>query len=153
MALYNNEMRRIRRNDMSARFEMAPMIDVIFVLLTFFVYSVVMMVRADVLPVKLANVTSGQRARQAATHVVTVDRQGDLYFNREPVTFDSLDARLREMAARPDRPTLYLAMEAEGTKDRAPVLVKVFEHACAAGLENFVWVGPPGSGQGAGVAK
>ena len=37
-------MQVIRRNDHAARIEMLPLIDVIFLLLTFFIYSMVLMV-------------------------------------------------------------------------------------------------------------
>jgi biopolymer transport protein ExbD len=37
-------MQAVRHNDLSARIEMLPLIDVIFLLLTFFIYSMVLMV-------------------------------------------------------------------------------------------------------------
>ena len=54
-------MRSIRRHDLAPRVEMMPLIDVVFLLLTFFIYSFVMMVRAEVLPVVLTPLGTGGR--------------------------------------------------------------------------------------------
>ena len=119
------------------------MIDVIFLLLTFFVHSMVMRVRADVLPVKLAPLTTGEQARDSQITAVTVDKTGALFLNRERMSMDQLDARLREIAKQPNPPAVYLALEAEGSTDRAPVLLAMIERVRAAGIQNFVLVGPP----------
>jgi biopolymer transport protein ExbD len=79
---------------------------------------------------------------------VTIDRAGKLFFNREPVTLGQLDQRLHELAADPDHPTLYLAVEAEGDVDRGPMLVKLLERVHKSGITNFAIVGPPESDNG-----
>lgn len=119
------------------------MIDVIFLLLTFFVHSMVMRVRADVLPVKLAPLTTGQHSQDSQITAVTVDKAGALFLNKERLSMDQLDARLREIAKQPNPPAVYLALEAEGSTDRAPVLLAMIERVRAAGIQNFVLVGPP----------
>lgn len=132
---------------------MLPMIDVIFLLLTFFIYSMVMMVRADVLPVQLVPVRSGTQAQPADIAAVTIDRAGRYYLNREPVSPDELDQRLAELAQRDQPPKLFLAMEeAAGTDaadaggdepvDRGPLLIGLIEQVRAAGLTDFSVVGP-----------
>ena len=51
-------MRPLRRTDHDTRVEMMPLIDVGFLLLTFFIYAMVLMVRAEVLPVPLESYAS-----------------------------------------------------------------------------------------------
>ncbi len=118
------------------------MIDVIFLLLTFFVYSMVMMIRADVLPVKLAPVASGRAAEGGRIEAITVDRAGKLYYNREPVTVEQLDAKLAGLAADPKRPRLWIAMEAAGEADRGPILFALVGRVQRAGIYDIGFVGP-----------
>src|SRR5690606_8300025 len=55
---YHVVMRFVRRHDLAPRMEMIPLIDVIFLLLTFFIYSLALMVQAQVLPVALPPITT-----------------------------------------------------------------------------------------------
>ncbi len=136
-------MREIRRNDLSPRVEMMPLIDVIFLLLTFFIYSLIVTVRAEVLPVKLMQLNTGKPATEAQLQAITLDRNGDLFYNRQPITDADLDTKLQELAGLGDGISLYLAMEAQGTTDRGPALIRLIDRVRAAGIENFVIVGQP----------
>lgn len=138
-------MYKIRHNDLAPRVEMLPLIDVIFLLLTFFIYSLIVMVKAQVLPVELSSVTAGQSSTKTVVNAITVDEQGKLFFNRQPMTMEQLDDMLKKLASEPDAATLYLAMQAKGNVDRGPVLLKVIEKVRAAGITQFTIVGSPGS--------
>lgn len=138
-------MRSIRRTEFAPRLDMTPLLDVVLLLLTFFIYSVAMMVRADVLPVRLTPLASGESARGGgALQVITVDRRGEIFWNRQPLAAPDLEARLRALAADPAGPAVYLAMEAGGDTDRGPLLLHLIEQVRAAGVTNFVLVGQPG---------
>lgn len=136
-------MRTIRRYDLAPRVEMMPLIDVIFLLLTFFIYSLIVMVRAEVLPVTLTSLGTGKRATPTQVQAITIDHQGQFFLNREPISEESLGSRLLEIAGMADRPTVYVAMEAQGTTDRGPVLINLIERIRLAGIEDFVVVGQP----------
>ncbi len=136
-------MRSIRRNDLSPRIEMMPLIDVIFLLLTFFIYSLIVMVRAEVLPVSLTPMGAGHRATPSQIEAITIDHAGQLFLNREAVSDEELKQRLESIAKRPQQSTLYLAMEAHGSTDRGPRLIELIEQVRAAGIEDFVIVGQP----------
>ena len=92
-------MQPARRNDYAVRVEMLPLIDVVFLLLTFFIYSMVVMVRAEVLPVTLNPLATGAPATPDQVQAITVDHAGNLFLNRQPVGRDNLDVRLAELAA------------------------------------------------------
>lgn len=138
-------MYKIRHNDLAPRVEMLPLIDVIFLLLTFFIYSLIVMVKAQVLPVELSSVTAGQSTSRTVVNAITIDAQGKLFFNRDPMTMEQLDTVLEKLAREPDAAKLYLAMQAKGETDRGPVLLKVIEKVRAAGITEFTIVGSPGS--------
>lgn len=137
-------MFRSRRNDLSPRLELTPLIDVVFLLLTFFIYSLVMMIRAEVLPVKLAALTAANAKTTAVNQTIqaiTIDRQGALFFNRERMTLQQLEQRLGPLASQTAKPRLYLAMEDKGAIDRGPLLVNLISRLNAMGITDLVIVG------------
>lgn len=123
---------------------MTPLMDVIFLLLTFFIYSQVLVVRAELLPVKLPELSAGQAAADDLLLAITVDGAGKLYLNREPTTEAALPATLQRIASQPDPPRVYVAMEAgQGQVDRAPIMLRIVEMLRTAGIEDFAFVGAP----------
>lgn len=163
-------MRRIRRSSESARVEMTPLIDVVFLLLTFFILSLLVTVRADVLPVQLSPVGTGEAAEPGRITAITIDAGGEFYLDREPVSETELDRRLEELADMPDeqRPRIFIAMEeslrqtepsnvsgsdnaraeptsaelpAEPTADRGPILLRLIERLRRAGLTDVSFIG------------
>ena len=138
-----------------------PLIDVVFLLLTFFIFAQTLMVRAEVLPVELVELSTGQDARELERdrpmRAVTIAADGQLHLGREAVTWAGLGDRLRAMAGQEPRPTVFVAMErgedGAGVVDRGPMLIRLVERIRRAGLAVNV-VGAPGSsgteGPGAG---
>ncbi len=147
-------MRPVRRHDLTPRVEIMPLIDVIFLLLTFFIYSMVTMVRAEILPVQLQTLTTGQAAEPASIVAVTIDARGALYLNRVPIDDEHLDERLLEIAQSQEKPKLFLALEDTGSQhvepgsgetvgvvDRGPLLIRLIERVRRAGIVDFNIVG------------
>ena len=138
---------------------MMPLLDVIFLLLTFFIYALVTMVEAQVVPLNLTTLTTGEAAEPSDFAAVTIDRSGQLYFNREPVSEATLDEKLTKIAESPDPPRLLLAMETPRGEpagadaepvpathplvDRGPMLIDLFERVRQAGVQNVAFVGQP----------
>ncbi len=121
-------MFRIRRAPHDPRIELAPLIDVMLFLLTFFIYSVMMMERVDLVPMELHTFHSGKAATPIPAATISVDLEGKLYLDRVPVALDGLVARLDEArAAAPDL-VVYLAL-ADGNSevDRSAVLLDVWD--------------------------
>ena len=130
----------LRRPEHEARIEIMPLIDVIFLLLTFFIYAMVLMVRADLLPVQMHPMTSGTPAQPAPAVTVSIDQRGALYVDREPVAMEEIVGRLEAArAAEPDT-VIYLAAEATGETDRLPTFLTLHDRLAAAGLD-FTLVG------------
>ncbi len=126
------------------------MIDVIFLLLTFFIYSLTTMMHVGIMPVKLQRLLAGQSAEPAEMIAVTIDRHGRLFVNREPVSEEAFQARLVEQVESGRPPRLFLAMEQveatdpeEGHVDRGPILIDLIDKVKQAGIEDFSIVGLP----------
>lgn len=134
----------LRRSQHEPRIELTPLLDVIFLLLTFFIYSQVVQVRAEILPVKLPQLSGGQTAEAPSLFAITVDGQGRVFVNREPVSETQLGDQLDRAMNADTPPRVYLALEAgEGRVDRAPVMLRLVETIRAAGVEDFAFVGSP----------
>jgi biopolymer transport protein ExbD len=96
-------MRRARRTMPEVRLEMTPLIDVVFLLLTFFIFAMLMMVRAQVLDVTLPTFGSGQPAQESAAITVTIDAAGEVYVDAEVVGTDGLiDAVRSKLDEKPE---------------------------------------------------
>lgn len=140
---YNGGMRRIiQRHGYEPRMEMTPLLDVIFLLLTFFIYSMVLTVRAQVLPVTLPAITAGEVPADAQIAGITVDAAGQLFLNRKPITREELEASLKELSEREKPPAVFIALEAgSDAVDRGPIFIDLIDTMRRLGIENFNVVG------------
>ena len=145
-------MPRLARYDFSPRLEMMPLLDVVFLLLTFFIYSFVVMIRADAVSVGLAPVASGSAPTAGQIQLLTIDGQGGFAYDGRSLGGAEVDRLLADLAADPQRPTLYVSLAGEGDTDRGPVVWSFLQRAEAAGLEDLVFVGSPAGGAGGGEA-
>ncbi len=130
--------RRVRRMGDDARVELTPMIDVVFLLLTFFVFSIVLMIRADVLDVRLPELTAGENAQRVTPITIAIDEQGTLFVNAEQIAQDQIIARVGALRAEsPDSPIL-LAVD---VRSDAGVLIQLADALVAAEMGDFSIVG------------
>jgi biopolymer transport protein ExbD len=123
---------------------MTPLLDVIFLLLTFFILVQPLMVQAELLRVTLPELTAGEVAKENPLLAITIDAAGNLYVNREAVSEEQLQARLRAAAQQEKAPRVYVGMAAgQGDVDRLPLMLRVVEMLKAAGISDFSFVGAP----------
>ena len=64
---------------------MAPLIDVVFLLLTFFVFSLVLLTRVSVVDLDLPTLGSGGQSEAPQAILVAVDSQGMVFVGGQPV--------------------------------------------------------------------
>ncbi len=136
-------MRPIRRSEHETRVEILPLIDVVFLLLTFFIYAMVLMVRAEVLPVPLESYTSGTPAEPRPTISVTIAIDGNIYVNKSVVGLDGVVAAVRQELEEKQNAAIYVVVEdGEATLDRGPLLTGTWDRLRHEGAEIFL-VGAP----------
>lgn len=75
-----------------ARIEMTPLMDVVFLLLVFFIYAVARMTTVSAVSVSLPGAAAGEKPGRH--RVVTLNRSGDLWLDDEPVGRGELIGRL-----------------------------------------------------------
>ena len=84
-----------------------PMIDVVFAILTFFIFSTLSLTHSEGLPVNLPKAVTSQSQPQTQT-IVTIDAQGRLALNRQPMALDSIEAQVRALALTGQQPVVIL---------------------------------------------
>lgn len=135
---YHVPMLTLRRTTYEPRVEIMPLIDVIFLLLTFFIYAMVLMVRAELMPMKLQQFASAEQARPAPAVTVSIMLDGSILVDREPTKLEDVRAALEDARADDPETRLYLGLEAgEGAADRGPILTALWDQLQDAGLEIF----------------
>ena len=146
-------MEALRRTNFEPRLELMPLIDVIFLLLTFFIYNLLISAPLEKLPVEFTNVATGQKVVASGEIAsVTLDQKGDYYWGKEKVSAIELDKRLATLAASATTgssgslggaASLYLIVDAKGDVDRAPLVIDLIERVKRSGVKNVTFVGQP----------
>ncbi len=76
-----------------------PMIDVVFAILTFFITATLVLNRTEGLPVSLPQASTTKSQTQNKV-VVTLDAQGNLFLNRQPIALEQLEAQVRSLMSK-----------------------------------------------------
>ncbi|MBL1216369.1 MAG: biopolymer transporter ExbD [Planctomycetes bacterium] len=135
----------LRRTQLDIRFEMMPLIDVVFLLLTFFIYAMVLMVRAHLLPVELPTLhggLSGQGPRVEAISI-TMDESGSLFLDAQPAPLSHVIAATQAFKAEFPDGRVYVAPSATGQGDRLPAFLQLVNRLRSSGIDQFFIVGRP----------
>lgn len=118
--------------------ELTPMIDVVFLLLTFFVFAIVLMVRADVLNVNLPELSSGRNADAVVPITIAITENGELLVNREMVVLDGIVEKVQAIRSEFGDGPLVLAVD---TKSQAGIMIALADRLTGAGLGEFSIIG------------
>jgi biopolymer transport protein ExbD len=70
--------------DIPAQINVVPMIDAIFAILTFFIFSTLSLTRSEGLPVNLPAASTSQ-SQDSTPVTLTLNTQGQLFLNRQPI--------------------------------------------------------------------
>ena len=120
--------RRKRREDI--RPELTPMVDVVFLLLIFFMISTTFVEQPGI-SVKLPESTSQQVEREPEEIQVYLDEKGQIYLKEEPVSLGQLQSRLADMGDKASTTTFFLMADAEA---RHGQVVRIMDAAKEAGF-------------------
>lgn len=88
-------MRPINEPEENFEINIVPMIDVIFAILAFFMVSSLSLTRSQGLPVNLPSAQTSE-PKQTAQINVTIENDGDLFVDRQPIELAQLKATLTE---------------------------------------------------------
>jgi biopolymer transport protein ExbD len=96
------------RSRRKARIEIIPLIDIIFFLLATFVMVSLSMVKNRAIPVHLPATSTGAPQERGSFATISITAQGEVFFNKEPVTAAQLQASLRELIATNPDPKVFI---------------------------------------------
>lgn len=96
-----------RRNGRKARIEMLPLIDIVFLLLVFFIQAMLSMAVHRGLPVNLPSSTSAEIEKKLII-AVTVKADGSLFIDHEAVSEDNFGTVMKQRAEGEESPGVLL---------------------------------------------
>jgi len=91
-----------------ARIEIIPLIDVIFFLLATFMMVSLAMVKNKGISVNLPAAATSAPLDHSQDTVITITKDGTLYFNKQPLRLDELPARLRQLKTEQADPKVFI---------------------------------------------
>ena len=132
---------KLRRSSTGVQLELTPLIDVVFLLLTFFIFSMILMVRADVLDVNVPGL--GSAAAPATGEVVTIAvlEDGGVAVDGEMTSLDDLVAAVDAILSERPEARLVIAVDVDS---RSGDLIAVQDRLIAGGHGSFGMLGRPG---------
>ena len=121
---------RLRRGAPPFHVELTPLIDVVFLLLTFFIYAMVLMDRIELVPLELKPLEAGTVVTDAApppARTLSLDGDGGLFLDRQPIELGDVVPALQTTLEQDPETVLYLAVSDEaGPSDRTPMLLELW---------------------------
>ena len=120
-------MRRAHRTRFDPQLDMAPLIDVVFLLLTFFVFALLLTVRLDVRDITLPQLASAQAAEPQPVVLITLSAAGDILVDNEATAWEEVTGAVtRAVASRPEA-MVILAIDADAPFGQAAQLTEQIE--------------------------
>jgi len=131
---------RLRRHKKNPRVEMLPLMDVVFLLLVFFIYSMMLMAVHRGMPLTLP-VSAAAVHEPMSVLALTVKADGSLFIDKEPITLPELAEALKQRQeavkeASKNNDALNLQLFAEDTLPYQE-LYRVLDAVKAAGIRNI----------------
>ena len=114
------------------RIEMIPLIDVVFLLLVFFIYSMLSMSYHSVIPVTLPEALTGQKPGTEKPLVIGINAQGNIIIQGKSVTQEELGDLLKDAAEH--QTPVYIAGDEDS---RYKELIWVCDEIRKAGISDF----------------
>jgi len=115
-----------------AQIDMTPMLDIVFIMLIFFIVTASFVKESGITVVKPTAETATKRPK--ANIFIGIDNRGDIYMLKNKVDKDAVKAGLEDMLL--ENPESTVVVQADSRAD-AGVLLKVLDAAKAAGVKNL----------------
>lgn len=115
-----------------AQIDMTPMLDIVFIMLIFFIVTASFVKESGITVDKPTAETATKRPK--ANIFIGIDNSGDIYMLKAKVDKDAVKAGLEEMLL--ENPESTVVIQADSRAD-AGVLLKVLDAAKAAGVTNI----------------
>ena len=113
----------LRKKKISMILDIAPLIDIVFMLLLFFMLTSNFI--KPCIPLKLPEASNKKKVEDLDT-MISINDKGEIYFNKELISMDSLEIRLRQAIEKDaDQRVIFQGDEKILYKDFVAILDKV----------------------------
>lgn len=140
-------MKRLRRDredsypgDDENDIDIIPLVDVMFLLLTFFIFMTLAMVIQEGVNVSLASAESGESVERKEPIVLSVDESGQYFFNKSEVTEETLRRRLERTAEQNPEKSVFINAD-QSVNHRS--VIEVLDAVRRSGLSNVTFTVKP----------
>ena len=124
--------------DMMNEINMTPLVDVMLVLLIIFIITVPVMKHA--LHVELPRATTQPQTAKSEVNQLSIDAQGGLFWNQQPITLEALEPLLRTEAEKTPQPELHIRGDKAA---RYEFVMTAMAQARKAGLKKIAFISEP----------
>lgn len=122
--------------DTAAEFELTPMIDVVFLLIAFFM-TLISFISAELVELELPEAEQATIPEEPGERqYISVDRDGQIYFGAKPITEEALTNQLNAIKA--ELPTLKVFLRADADTPHRYVN-RVMEATAKAGIFDLIF--------------
>ncbi|WP_018984581.1 ExbD/TolR family protein [Salinimonas chungwhensis] len=124
--------RKVRTEEEDAQIDMTPMLDVVFIMLIFFIVTTVFVKEAGI----EVNKPDADQAtmRKNANIFVAITDDGSVWLDKREVSVDSVRANIERLLT--EQPTDYVIIQAD-VKAKHGTVVKVMDQIKAAGVDRI----------------
>lgn len=112
-----------------------PLIDIMMVLMIIFLVTATVL--NPTVPLSLPKTSAEVNEQPPEVLQVSIDAQGDIYWDKEKITLDELHARFQAQANQGKNPQVHLRADKEGKYDN---VAQVLATASTTGLTNIAFV-------------
>jgi len=124
--------KKLKPNQEEAQIDMTPMLDIVFIMLIFFIVTASFVKESGITVDKPTAETATKR--DLANIFIGIANNGDIYMQKNKVDKDAVRAGLEEMLL--ENPESTVVVQADSRAD-AGALLKVLDAAKAAGVKNI----------------
>lgn len=128
------------------RMEMTPLMDVVFLLLTFFIFALVLTARLQVTQIELPTAAAGADPEVAKYVVLGLTEEGSLTLDGEPLAWEEATETLTQTLAADESARLLVAPDARG---KNADLFRLMDMLGAAKITDLQFLRQPEEGEGA----
>ena len=122
--------------EVDPEFELTPMIDVVFLLIAFFM-TLISFISAELIELELPEAKQATIAEEPGERqYISVDKDGNAYFGASPISYEALSTAL--VAARKAQPTVKLYLRADALTAHSHVN-RVMEACAEAGVFDLIF--------------
>ncbi|MBF7072443.1 biopolymer transporter ExbD [Glaciecola sp. MH2013] len=122
--------RKVREQEEDAQIDMTPMLDVVFIMLIFFIVTTVFVKQAGM----EVNKPDGETAvlKKKANIFIAITESGDVWMDRREISVEAVGANLEKLLA--EQPSEVVFIQAD-SKAKHGIVVKVMDQVKEAGID------------------